>query len=81
MGVDRKEMGYNRNNREAKKKSFQSIEQFRIQTCIPSVYRHGALINIYCVLLQTENLVCFVVYCLILPIYNGSDTVVPPQEC
>lgn len=36
--------------------------------------------HILCVAI-TESIVCFVVYSLILPIYNGRDTVVPPQEC
>lgn len=79
MRVDRKGMGYNGNNSVVKYDvwkytQFMLAYYYAIIKCLQEQWPHQ---HILCVATTESLVVCFVVYGLILPIYNGRDTVVP----
>lgn len=74
VGVDKKGMGYNGDNRKSLDSKISSTHN---QICSLMVLSHGALISTYCMLPQRKPLFVLL-YGLILPIYNSRETVVPP---
>lgn len=79
MGVDKKGMGYNGDNRKSLDSKLSSTHN---QICSLMV-SHGALINT-CSMLPQQKPLFVLLYDLILSIYNSRGTVAPPnplQEC